>query len=68
LRPLPIPPLDGSRLLSILLPPSRQGIIYFLDQYGIFLLIGLLILAPGLLTPLFTALVRAILGLVGLTY
>jgi len=65
---LPIPPLDGSRLLSILLPPSRQGIIYFLDQYGIFLLIGLLILAPGLLTPLFTALVRAILGLVGLTY
>lgn len=65
---LPIPPLDGSRLLSILLPPSRQGIVYFLDQYGIFLLIGLLILAPGLLTPVFQALTRAILELTGVTF
>jgi Zn-dependent protease len=65
---LPIPPLDGSRLLSILLPPSRQGIVYFLDQYGIFLLIGLLILAPGLLTPVFQTLTRAILELTGVTF
>jgi Zn-dependent protease len=62
---LPIPPLDGSRLLSLLLPPSRQGIVYFLDRYGIFLLIGLLFLAPGLLTPVFLAFERLILRLVG---
>jgi Zn-dependent protease len=63
---LPIPPLDGSRLLSILLPPSRQSIVYFLDQYGIFLLLGILILAPNLLTPIFRAITEALYGLVGL--
>ena len=62
---LPIPPLDGSRLLSLVLPPSRQGILYFLDQYGIFLLIGLLIFAPRLLNPFFTAIQRGIYGLAG---
>jgi len=65
---LPIPPLDGSRLLTVFLPPSRHGIVDFLDRYGIFLLLGLLILAPGLLTPFVAELVRAILGLVGLPY
>jgi Zn-dependent protease len=63
---LPIPPLDGSRLLSIFLPPSRQNIVYFLDQYGIFLLLGILILAPGLLTPVFRGITRFLYGLVGL--
>jgi Zn-dependent protease len=63
---LPIPPLDGSRLLSILLPPSRQNIVAFLDQYGIFLLLGLLILAPNLLTPIFRSITEALYGLVGL--
>jgi Zn-dependent protease len=63
---LPIPPLDGSRLLSIFLPPSRQNIVYFLDQYGIFLLLGILILAPNLLTPLFRGITRFLYGLVGL--
>ena len=64
---LPIPPLDGSTLLSLVLPPSRQGILAFLDQYGIFLLLGLLILAPNLLTPIFSAITQALYGLVGLT-
>jgi Zn-dependent protease len=63
---LPIPPLDGSTLLSLLLPPSRQSIVAFLNQYGIFLLLGLLILAPNLLTPIFRAITEALYGLVGL--
>ncbi|MBA2312985.1 MAG: site-2 protease family protein, partial [Actinobacteria bacterium] len=29
---VPLPPLDGSRLLTIFLPPNRQNIIYFLDR------------------------------------
>jgi Zn-dependent protease len=62
---LPIPPLDGSRLLSVLLPPSRQSIVYFLDRFGIFLLLGLLLLAPNIFQPLFTSMTRAILRLVG---
>jgi Zn-dependent protease len=64
---LPIPPLDGSTLLSILLPPSRQNILRFLEQYGIFLLLALLILAPNLLTPIFRSITEAIYGLVGLS-
>jgi Zn-dependent protease len=63
---LPIPPLDGSTLLSIALPPSRQNIVAFLNQYGIFLLLGLLFLAPNLLTPIFRAITEALYGLVGL--
>jgi Zn-dependent protease len=63
---LPIPPLDGSTLLTVLLPPSRQNIVRFLDQYGIFLLLGLLILAPGLLSPIVVAVTQAISRLVGL--
>jgi Zn-dependent protease len=61
---LPIPPLDGSTLLSLVLPPSRQNIVAFLNQYGIFLLLGLLILAPNLLTPIFRAITQALYGLV----
>jgi len=63
---LPIPPLDGSTLLTVLLPPSRQSIAQFLNQYGIFLLLGLLILAPNLLNPIFRAITDALYGLVGL--
>jgi Zn-dependent protease len=62
---LPIPPLDGSRLLSIFLPPSRQNIIYFLDRFGIFLLLGLLLLAPNLFRSLFASMTEFILRLVG---
>jgi Zn-dependent protease len=63
---LPIPPLDGSTLLTVLLPPSRQNIVRFLEQYGIFLLLGLLILAPNLLTPIVLAVLEAISRFVGL--
>jgi Zn-dependent protease len=63
---VPIPPLDGSRLLSIFLPQKHQGIVYFLDQYGIFILLALLIFAPGLLTPFFNAIIRFVYSLVGL--
>ena len=62
---LPIPPLDGSRLLSVLLPPNRQQIVYFLDQFGIFILLGIILLAPNLLGPVFRALAQLILRLVG---
>jgi len=65
---LPLPPLDGSRLLSIVLPPERQGIVYFLDQYGIFILIGLLLLAPNTLNPFFNRIEGGIYHLVGVNY
>lgn len=40
---IPLPPLDGSRLLTIFLPPNRQNIIFFLDKYGFIILLGVLI-------------------------
>jgi Zn-dependent protease len=39
---VPLPPLDGSRLLTIFLPPSKQKVIYFLDKWGFLLLLALL--------------------------
>jgi Zn-dependent protease len=41
---IPLPPLDGSRLLTIFLPPSKQKIIFFLDQYGFVILLALVFL------------------------
>lgn len=38
---MPLPPLDGSRLLTVFLPPDKQHIIYFLDRYGLLILLGL---------------------------
>jgi Zn-dependent protease len=62
---IPLPPLDGSRLLTIFLPPKRQNIIYFLDKYGFFILIGL-VLFGGLtfLEPIIQAVRTTIFDLV----
>lgn len=38
---IPLPPLDGSRLLTIFLPPKRQNVIFFLDRYGFIILLAL---------------------------
>ncbi|MDQ4131069.1 MAG: site-2 protease family protein [Actinomycetota bacterium] len=38
---IPLPPLDGSRLLTIFLPPHRQNVIFFLDRYGFLILLAL---------------------------
>ena len=41
---LPIAPLDGSKILFGLLPSKHEGKIYFLERYGPFILIGLIVL------------------------
>lgn len=61
---IPIPPLDGSRLLTALLPPSRQQIIFFLDQWGFFILLALVFLVlPRVLPQVVGTISRAMLGL-----
>lgn len=40
---LPIAPLDGSKILSALLPVGYEKLTYFLERYGPFILIGLII-------------------------
>lgn len=63
---LPVPPLDGSRLLTIFLPPSRQNIIFFLDRFGFLILIAIVFLAPSVLSPVIDFALRLVLGLTGL--
>ncbi len=36
---VPIPPLDGSHILFAFLPKSAEGVIIFLNQFGIFILL-----------------------------
>jgi len=38
---LPVPPLDGSKLLFAVLPPSLTRVKLFLEQYGFFILVAL---------------------------
>lgn len=67
---IPIPPLDGSKVLYPFLPRSLNGFVDFMNQYGPMILIGLVlisILIPGL--PVFGfvfALIRPLLNLFGL--
>ncbi|HDQ22997.1 MAG TPA: site-2 protease family protein [Candidatus Uhrbacteria bacterium] len=57
---IPIPPLDGSKILFALLPESFQNIKIFLEQYGLILLFVLLIFGSGFLSLIFFYLYRII--------
>jgi len=47
---LPIPPLDGSRVMTWLLPaPVREGYVA-LERFGILLVMGLMYLVPAVRT------------------
>lgn len=48
---LPIPPLDGSKIISAVLPYKWLPILYFLEQYG-FIILALLLFSGVLLPPL----------------
>jgi len=49
---IPIPPLDGSRVLAYLLPPRGRRFMLILEQYGFLILLGLILLGgvSGLLS------------------
>ncbi len=47
---LPIPPLDGGRVLSNLLPPKLSDRVDQVEPYGLFIVLGLLV--SGLLWPI----------------
>ncbi|MEA2485724.1 MAG: hypothetical protein QOD46_835 [Actinomycetota bacterium] len=64
---IPLPPLDGSRLLTIFLPPDKQNIIFFLDRYGFMILLALLLLVgTSILNPVLDPITAAIQHLAGL--
>lgn len=51
---IPIPPLDGSRILAGILPPDQEYILHNLEQYGFIILIAFLFF-PGTHTFIYTA-------------
>lgn len=64
---IPLPPLDGSRLLTLFLPPDKQKIVFFLDRYGFILLLALVFFgAATVLAPLIQFFGDMILRIVGL--
>jgi Zn-dependent protease len=63
---VPLPPLDGSRLLTIFLPPRRQNVIYFLDRWGFLILLGLVFFGGlELLSPVRDAVTTLLLDIAG---
>lgn len=61
---IPIPPLDGSRVLIGLLPRHQAITVARLEPYGIFIVMILFFL--GVLTPILLPLVRGIWKLIGM--
>jgi Zn-dependent protease len=44
---IPLPPLDGSRLLYAFAPEGLQNLMAQIEQFGFFLIFGLLLIVPG---------------------
>jgi Zn-dependent protease len=44
---IPIPPLDGSRVLYAVAPDGVRGLMDQMEQYGIFIVFGLVLFVPG---------------------
>ena len=60
---LPIPPLDGSKILFSFLPSSWAPVLAFLEQYSFFLIVVFIIFFPGSLYPIMAYLFQLITGL-----
>jgi Zn-dependent protease len=66
---IPIPPLDGSRILSAVLPPDKQHFVYFMDRWGfLIILIAALFVLPTFLGSVASAADRELLRLVGFKF
>jgi len=59
---VPIPPLDGSKILFSLLPASMYGFIEFMEQYSLFILILFIVAFSKYLFPIFALLFQLITG------
>jgi len=55
---IPIPPLDGSRILYVVLPPKAMNAYFFLERYG--MLIILLLVLFGVIQAVMTPVIMAI--------
>jgi len=60
---IPVPPLDGSRILFMLLPSRYDNITAPLNQYGPFILLAVVLLAGTLISSVTLTLTRFLLGI-----
>lgn len=61
---IPVPPLDGSRVLYAALPASMQDIMDKIEKYGLIVVFGFLILFYWLFSPLIYTLVTTMTSLI----
>ena len=61
---IPIPPLDGSKILFAFLPLSMMHIRYFLERFGFLLVILFVIFLGGIISPIISTLFTLFTGLV----
>lgn len=59
---VPIPPLDGSKVLFSILPYQWRGVQLFLEQYGFYILLFFIFFFSGWITPIAFFLFRIITG------
>ncbi|MGH3089032.1 MAG: site-2 protease family protein [Rubrobacteraceae bacterium] len=57
---IPIPPLDGAKIIFPFLPRSLDGFVYFMNQYGPFILIGLVVISFVLNLPFLSILLAPV--------
>lgn len=64
---IPIPPLDGSKLLAVMLPPSQMRTYFFLERYGMFIIMILVFtnVIQIIMGPIFTFMIRFFVRTVG---
>ncbi len=62
---VPIPPLDGSKILYAFLPDSMQHVKVFLEQYGFFILLIFILFAFELIIPIISYIYQLFTGGVG---
>lgn len=63
---IPIPPLDGSKILMGFLPRRAQAVLARFDTYGLLLLV--LLLFSGLLNPVIMFMQKVILSMIGFLF
>jgi Zn-dependent protease len=61
---LPIPPLDGSRVLYAFSPEAFQRILDQIEPYGFFILIGLVLVGMPLIGPILSSLYQSLTTLI----
>jgi Zn-dependent protease len=63
---VPIPPLDGSKVLYAFIPPSQAHLINFLERYGIVLFFAFLFFGSSIISPVIMAVYSFFIGGMGM--